>query len=127
MAAVRQDRQLAGLEPPVSTGGLLDGAELVAVAAENQGRRFDSRQVVEGVSGPAGRAVEGQLEVGTPVTGAAWLVLVLLHQLEHAAYRLRLREEPLDRIRVGLARVRASSEQLPHDREALCLRVEEVV
>ena len=54
MAVAGQDRELPVRELPVGGDGLLDGAEVVAVADEDQRRNGDLREVGVGVAGMLG-------------------------------------------------------------------------
>jgi hypothetical protein len=50
VAGVRHDGELAVGQPAVGEGGILDGAEVVAVAGDEQRRRRDRSEVVERVA-----------------------------------------------------------------------------
>ena len=86
----------------VGDDGFFDGAEVVAVAGQDQGRRGDGSVVVEGVAGRAGGPVEEQLQVAAPVAVTLGAVVVGLHRGEGGGHGRHALEGGLGGVGVGL-------------------------
>lgn len=63
VAGVGHDAQFAGVQGSVGGAGCLDGAELIAVAGEDQRRRRDVGEVLDGVSQRGDVSVEEEPEM----------------------------------------------------------------
>ena len=90
MTGVGDDGELALGERPVGTRSLFDRAELVAVADDDERRCRDGGQILGGVAGGLGEAVEGEAQVVLPVVDALAGVFIGLHQLEGALHLVGL-------------------------------------
>ena len=107
---VGDDGKFAGGQLAGGGDGVVDRAEVVAVAGEDEGRHGDRAQVVEGVARRSGGAIEEDADVLPPVTVTLGAVVVGLHQCEHRAHRRHRLQGSFGGIRIAFGGLGAATE-----------------